>query len=81
MANTRFKTENGLLVTGGNAHFQNEVNMYANLVVDADLVLVRGDLQVQGTQVFTGGQQYDSDIVATTDGLNLGNTTNQFNAF
>lgn len=81
MANTRFKTENGLLVTGGNAQFDDVVRMNANLTVDADLILVTGDLQVQGAQIFTGGQLYTSDIVADVDGLNIANTTNQFNAF
>lgn len=81
MANTRFKTENGLLVTGGNAQFDDVVRMNANLVVSADLLLVTGDLQVQGSQVFTGGQIYDSDIVATSDGLDIGNTSNRFDAY
>ena len=81
MANTRFKTENGLLVTGGNAQFDDVVRMNANLTVAADLILVTGYLQVQGAQIFTGGQLYTSDIVADVDGLNIANTTNQFNAF
>jgi len=81
MANTRFKTENGLLVTGGNAQFDEIVSMSANLYVDADLVLISGDLQVAGAQVFTGGQVYTADITADVDGLKLGNTTNQFDAF
>jgi hypothetical protein len=87
MANTRFKTENGLLVTGGNAEFVDVGTVYignttsrANLFVEGDLIHVNGNLVVTGVQQIVAGQVYTGDILAGADGLNLGNSVNQFNA-
>jgi hypothetical protein len=88
MANTRFKTENGLLVTGGNAEFVDVGTVYignttsrANLFIEGDLIHVNGNLVVTGTQQIVSGQSYTGDILAGTDGLKIGNTTSQFNAY
>jgi hypothetical protein len=86
MANTRFKTENGLLVTGGNAQFSEQVfigntSSRANLTVDGELVLINGDLLVTGATQIVAGQSYTGDILAGVNGLDLGNTTNRFDGF
>ena len=87
MANTRFKTENGLLVTGGNAEFVDVSGVYvgnsssrSNLYVEGDLVHINGNLVVTGVQQVVAGQSYTGDILAGADGLNFGNSVNQFNA-
>lgn len=79
MANTRFKAENGLLVTGANSIFEQQVQVNANLTVNADLLYVGGNLYVQGDQIISGTTLYDTDIIpASTTGRLLGNTTNRF---
>jgi hypothetical protein len=79
MANTSFKVDNGLLVTGGDSLFQ------ANVTVNAH-VLVRQSLAVNGNLTVTGNLTYsntsiDGDLVPTANGKALGNTTRTFNVF
>lgn len=82
MANTRFKAENGLLVTGANSIFQQEVQVNANLTVNASLLYVGGNLYVQGDQIISGTTLYDTDIIpAATTGRLLGNSTNRFDVY
>lgn len=80
-ANSRFKTENGLYVTGGNAEFTQIVTVGGNCTVSGDLLFVGGNLTVQGTQVFQGGQIYVSNITASMAGLGIGNTTYAFDVY
>lgn len=82
MADTRFKAENGLLVTGANSIFEQEVQVNANLTVNSDLLYVGGNLYVQGDQIISGTTLYDTDIlpVATT-GRQVGNTTHRFDVY
>ena len=79
MANTRFKAENGLLVTGANSIFQQEVLVNANLTVNSSLLYIGGNLYVQGDQIISGTTVYDTDIIpAAATGRLLGNTANRF---
>jgi len=79
MANTRFKAENGLLVTGANSIFEQQVQVNANLTVNADLLYVGGNLYVQGNQIITGTTYYDTDIIPlAATGRLIGNTLNRF---
>lgn len=79
MANTRFKAENGLLVTGANSIFEQQVQVNANLTVNASLLYVGGNLYVQGDQIISGVTYYDTDLIPlATTGRLLGNTTNRF---
>lgn len=79
MANTRFKAENGILVTGANSIFQQEVLVNANLTVNSDLLYIAGNLYVQGSQIISGTTLYDIDIIPNaTVGRLVGNTTNRF---
>jgi len=79
--NTRFKTENGLYVTGGNAEFTQVVTVGGNCTVSGDLLFVGGNLTVQGTQIFVGGQIYSSNITASVAGLGIGNSTYSFDVY
>jgi len=82
MANTRFKAENGILVTGANSIFMQQVQVNANLTVNSDLLYVGGNLYVQGDQIISGTTVYDTDIIpAAPTGRIVGNTTNRFDFF
>jgi hypothetical protein len=81
MADTRFKVENGLLVTGvgANTLFEHRVQVNANLTVVADLLYVGGNLYVQGNSVIVGVTEYDTDIVPITDNIrSVGNTSSRW---
>lgn len=81
MADTRFKVENGLLVTGPTANtlFEHRVNMNANLTVMADLLYVGGNLYVQGNSIVIGTTQYDTNLIPLTDNArSVGNTLNRW---
>lgn len=86
MANTRFKTENGLLVTGGNAEFAQTVfigntTSRANLYVDGDLVHISGNLVVMGATVTQSTQSFTGDILPSVNGIALGSTTKLFDLY
>lgn len=84
MADTRFKIENGLLVTGAgsNTLFEQRVTVSANLTVSGDLLYVGGNLYVQGNSVIVGTSVYDVDITPLTDNSrSVGNSTNRFIGF
>lgn len=91
MANTRFKTENGLLVTGANSHFFDDVyvgntsynqisnpSVGSNLYVYGDLLYVAGNLHVIGDEIIGGNTIYNVNIVPGEDGLDLGSVDYQF---
>lgn len=93
MANTRFKTENGLLVTGSNSHFFADVyvgntdydyisnpSVGSNLYVYGDLLYVAGNLHVIGNQIITGDVEYNINIIPSQNGLDLGSPTYKFDA-
>ena len=81
MANTNFKVEHGLTVTGANSTFDRPVRVNANTTIDADLLLVTGNFTVQGNYIITGTTLYDVDIIPIQTGRLLGNNTNRFDAF
>ena len=79
MANTSFKVDNGLLVTGGDSLFQ------ANVTVNAH-VIVRQSISVAGNLTVTGNLEYsntsiDGNLIPTANGKALGNTTRTFDVF
>jgi hypothetical protein len=81
MTDTRFKVENGLLAIGasGNSLFEHQVSMNANLTVNADLMLVKGNFTVQGTTTYVGDLNYAVDLVPTTNAtLKIGTPTNTY---
>lgn len=78
MANTSFKVENGLTVTGANSVFDNPVKVNANTTIDADLLLVTGNFTVQGDYIITGTTTYDTDLIPLSAGRTLGNTTQRW---
>lgn len=80
MANSRFKADNGLVVSGANAEFYRDTRMYANLFVNADAVLITGNLTVQGNLNYAN-LSYTGDVAPVTDKQDLGNTTNRFDIF
>lgn len=81
MAGSRFKAENGLLVTGANSFFEQEVSVGANLYVTADLLYVGANLYVGGNIIYTN-TQIGSDLTPlNTEGTNLGNTSNRFDGY
>lgn len=70
MANTNFKIDNGLLVTGGDSLFQ------ANTTVNAH-VIVRQTLTVNGDMIIAGNLTYsntsiDGSLIPTANGKALG---------
>ena len=83
MANTKFKTENGLLITGGDAEFANQVfigntSSRANLTVDGSLILINGDLVIDGDVISLAPTAYTGDLLAGVEGLNIGNSAVRF---
>lgn len=79
MAGTKFKAENGLLVTGANSEFTYPVTVSANVTVSGDLFYLGGNLYVAGQQIIVGNTIYDTDILpASTTGRSVGNTTHRF---
>ena len=80
MANTSFKAENGLSVTG-NAEFDYTSKFNANVTIAADQWYIGGNLYVTGQQVFIGGNVAVADIIAGASGLKLGNSTYQWDGY
>lgn len=83
MANTRFKTENGLLVIaepGVNSDFFTVTNFNANVNVNASVWYLSGNLNVGGTLNFVN-TTVTGTFVPNIDQVPLGNTTNRFNGF
>lgn len=86
MADTRFKTETGLLVTGNsattNSSFEHVVNMSANLYVRGDYFFVGNNFYIQGNQVIQGTTIYEVDILPFSQtGRAIGNSTNRFDGY
>lgn len=80
MSGTRFKVENGLLVTGtdSNTLFEHVVGISANLYVYGDMVYVGNNLFVTGNLVYTNTQVLGDLIPIAETGANLGNNTFRF---
>lgn len=75
MANTNFKVDNGLLVSG-EALFQANTTVNANARVANNLV-VNGDLSVNGSVAFSN-IAVSGQMLPTANGVLLGNTTRTF---
>lgn len=67
MADQRFKVEKGLVVSGANNIFTDQVTIGGNTTVEGDLLLVEGNFVVQGTTTYTGSIFYDTDIIPLAD--------------
>ena len=79
MADQRFKVENGLVVSGSNSIFTDQVTVGGNTTVEGDLLLVKGNFTVVGTTTYTGTTYYDTDIVPIADNQRLlGKPANTF---
>lgn len=80
MSGTRFKVENGLLVTGTNTNtiFEHIVGINANLYVYGDMVYVGNNLYITGNLVYTNTQVQGDLIPISETGANLGNNTYRF---
>ena len=79
MANTQFKVDNGLLVTGGDSLFQANVTVNGHVLVRQTLA-VNGDLTVTGNLTFNN-TSISGELIPTANGVLLGNTTRTFNVF
>jgi hypothetical protein len=79
MANTNFKVDNGLLVTGGDSLFQANVQVNAHVIVRQTLA-VNGDLTVAGNLTFSN-TSISGELIPTANGVLLGNTTRTFTVF
>lgn len=80
MANTRFKVDNGLVVTGTTEFYQ-RIDSFANAHFQNDLFVVSGNLTVNGSLVYANVAIGTGGIRAVADQQDLGNTTNRFNLF
>lgn len=100
MANTRFKTEHSLLVTGDTNTQIDTISLFnANVSVNSSVLVVNGELvvgntsagytsnlTVTGSMLIAGNLVYTNttvsgDLRPSVDGLDLGNTSNRFDAF
>lgn len=79
MANNRFKVDHGITATG-NSEFYQEVKVFANMEVQADVFLVTGNLTVQGNLNYAN-TSIAGDLKPEVDRSDLGNTTNRFDLF
>lgn len=80
MANTNFKVESGMLVTGANSTFVTPTTFKSNTTIDANLLLVNGDFTVTGNLTVVGSTIQDVDIIPLGE-RNIGNNTNRFDAY
>lgn len=80
MANTRFKIENGLTVSGGNTILRDTLEVNANTYVRGDLLFVSGDFFIGGNLQYTN-TSIAGDLVPTANGIALGNTGRRFEGF
>ena len=67
MADQRFKVENGLVVSGANNIFTDQVTVGGNTTIEGDLLLVEGNFTVLGTTTYTGAIYYDTDLIPLAD--------------
>ena len=79
MANTNFKIDNGLLVTGGDSLFQGSATVNGTMTVRQSLA-VNGNLTVSGNLEYAN-TSIDGNLVPTANGKALGNTTRTFDVF
>lgn len=82
MADTRFKVDKGLWVTKetgstSNSTIETDFNVTGNVNITGNLLHITGDFSVGGNIVYSN-TQIAGDLVPTTPGANLGNTTNRF---
>lgn len=80
MANTNFKVENGMVVTGANSTFVTPTVFKSNTTIDANLLLVNGDFTVTGNLTISGSTLQDVDIIPLGE-RNIGNNTNRFDGY
>lgn len=80
MANTRFKVDNGLTVSGANTLFKEAISVEANCYVYGDFLYVSGDFFVGGNLTYTN-TSIAGDLTPQSNSQNLGNNTNRFNGF
>ena len=59
MANTRFKVDNGLTVSGANTLFKEAISVEANCYVYGDFLYVSGDFFVGGNLTYTNTSTYE----------------------
>ena len=71
MADQRFKVEKGLVVSGANNIFTDQVTVGGNTTIEGDLLLVQGNFVVQGTTTYTGAIYYDTDLIPLVDNQRL----------
>ena len=67
-------TTNGVFSAGGNASIGGDFTVAGN-------ASITGSLLVSGNQTIIGTTLYDADLVPSTNGINLGNTTNRWQLF
>ena len=79
MANTNFKIDNGLLVTGGESLFQANATVNAHVIVKESLTVDK-DLTVTGNLTYSN-TSIDGNLIPTANGKALGNTTRTFTVF
>jgi hypothetical protein len=79
MANTNFKIDNGLLVTGGESLFQANATVNAHVIVKESLTVDK-DLTVTGNLTYSN-TSIDGNLIPTANGKALGNTTRTFDVF
>lgn len=74
-----FKSESGVRAQG-NSIFEQNVDVHGNLTVNTN-VIVEGNLSVNGSFDFTIDTSSLGDVLPTTTGNDLGNTTNRWDGF
>lgn len=80
MADTRFKVENGLTVSGANTILRDTLEVNANAYVRGDLLFIGGDLFIGGNIQYTN-TSIAGDLVPTVNSIALGNTSRRFEGF
>ena len=81
MADTRFKIENGLTVSGANTILRDTLEVNANTYVRGDLLFVSGDFFIGGNIQYTNTSIAGDLVPTTATGIALGNTSRRFEGF
>ena len=79
MANTAFKIDNGLVVSGQSADIYSPVKIFSTLNVSSS-VTIGGSLTVTGNLTYSN-TQISGELVPTSSGIPLGNTANRFDLY
>jgi hypothetical protein len=72
-----FKVDKGIYVKGANSVFETRVLINDVLTVNADAVIITGNLAVSGNLTYSN-TTVSGDMAPSINGLALGNTTNRF---